>query len=261
MFDGFARQGVGPRGRRFALSAGASLVLYGTVAAAILFFAGARGPAADESEVEVTFAPKPEAATAPVTAAPAPVPPAPVVPEGMKVKRVAGLPPPAPLRAPDAVPDARPDEADPSHDVVEVADGTGSGDPGGEEGGGAATAAPVATAAPETAAPMPPPPPVRRRADPINLPESATPPVPDAGNAPPEYPEAARTGGLEGQVILKVVVSETGEVTDVQVLRGDEPFVSAAVAAVKTWRYSPALVDGRPAAVYRVLKIPFRLKT
>jgi protein TonB len=77
---------------------------------------------------------------------------------------------------------------------------------------------------------------------------------------PPRYPAAARAKGREGQVILKIVVSETGRVTRVQVLRGDEPFASAAVAAVKLWRYRPARVDGQATAVFRIVKVPFRLR-
>ncbi|NMO23025.1 TonB family protein [Pyxidicoccus fallax] len=95
---------------------------------------------------------------------------------------------------------------------------------------------------------------------PINLPEEAKPPVELASNARPEFPQAARAAGKEGQVILKIVVTEAGEVRDVTVLRGEEPFVSAAVRAVSTWRYQPALLEGRPITVYRVVKVPFRLR-
>ncbi|MCY1019956.1 TonB family protein [Pyxidicoccus sp. MSG2] len=99
-----------------------------------------------------------------------------------------------------------------------------------------------------------------RPSGPINLPEDARPPVESAANVPPEFPQSARAAGREGQVILKVVVTETGQVRDVSVLRGEEPFVSAAVRAVGTWRYQPALLEGRPIAVYRVVKVPFRLR-
>ncbi|WP_163999658.1 TonB family protein [Pyxidicoccus caerfyrddinensis] len=99
-----------------------------------------------------------------------------------------------------------------------------------------------------------------RPSGPINLPEDAKPPVELASNVPPEFPQSARAAGREGQVILKVVVTETGQVRDVGVLRGEEPFVSAAVRAVGTWRYQPALLEGRPIAVYRVVKVPFRLR-
>jgi protein TonB len=79
-------------------------------------------------------------------------------------------------------------------------------------------------------------------------------------NVPPEYPAEMRERGVEAKVILKIVVSESGLVTKVEVLRGDEPFVSAAIAAVKTWRYSPALVGGEPTPVFRIVQLPFRLK-
>jgi TonB family protein len=101
---------------------------------------------------------------------------------------------------------------------------------------------------------------VARPTGPIQLPEEATPPVELGSNVPPEFPQSARSAGREGQVILKVVITEKGEVRDVSVLRGEEPFASAAVDAVRTWRYRPALLEGRPIAVYRVLKVPFRLR-
>ncbi len=44
-------------------------------------------------------------------------------------------------------------------------------------------------------------------------------------------------------------------------MRGEEPFVTAAVAVVKTWRYRPALVDGQPTAVFRIVKVPFRIRS
>ncbi|NTX12241.1 TonB family protein [Myxococcus sp. CA056] len=95
---------------------------------------------------------------------------------------------------------------------------------------------------------------------PIQLPENAKPPVERAGNLQPEFPQHARAAGREGLVVLKLVVTERGEVRDVSVMRGEEPFVSAAMRAVSTWRYQPALLEGRPVAVYRVVKVPFRLR-
>ena len=85
------------------------------------------------------------------------------------------------------------------------------------------------------------------------------PPRPEAGNRPPEFPEAARARGLEGDVILKIVVLPSGAVGDVAVLRGGEPFASAARDAVKSWRYVPAMLEGRPIGVYKIVKVPFRL--
>ncbi|WP_342376392.1 TonB family protein [Myxococcus stipitatus] len=97
-------------------------------------------------------------------------------------------------------------------------------------------------------------------AEPIQLPENAKPPVELVGNQQPEFPQEARAAGREGMVVLKLVVTARGEVRDVTVMRGDEPFASAALRAVRTWRYQPAMLEGQPVAVYRVVKVPFRLR-
>ncbi|MCI0570297.1 MAG: TonB family protein [Myxococcaceae bacterium] len=119
--------------------------------------------------------------------------------------------------------------------------------------------APVVVAASTQPAPLPEAP-AAARAGPISLPEGAIPPREEPGNAPPEFPDAARASGKEGMVVLKVVITVDGTVGDVKVMSGEEPFVSAASSAVRTWRYRPAFVDGRAVTVYRVLKIPFRLR-
>jgi TonB family protein len=108
---------------------------------------------------------------------------------------------------------------------------------------------------PEVVHASPPPEPV---APPILLPSSAVAPVPDPGNRPPEYPEALRAQGVGGTVLLKIALSATGTVEDVQVLSGNRALAEAAVEAAREWRYSPALVEGRPTAVYFVVRVPFR---
>jgi len=93
----------------------------------------------------------------------------------------------------------------------------------------------------------------------MNLPEEATPPVESPANRRPEYPESARAAGVEGLVILKIVVTESGRVGNIQVMKGEQPFVEAAIAAVKTYTFQPAVLAGRPIAVFRIIKVPFRL--
>jgi TonB family protein len=85
------------------------------------------------------------------------------------------------------------------------------------------------------------------------------PPLPTASNAPPDYPQEARAAGKTGTVILKVVILADGSVADVQVMRGEEPFVSSAMKAVRDWRYEPARFQGQPITVYRIIQIPFKL--
>jgi protein TonB len=78
--------------------------------------------------------------------------------------------------------------------------------------------------------------------------------------AEPHYPEDARRDGLEGVVILEAMISASGCVRAVSVLKGVElrlDFQSA--KAVAQWRYRPARLDGRPVAVYLTVTVTFRL--
>lgn len=186
------------------------------------------------------FVPRPEPAPIGAQIPPAPAAAAPPVPKHRKVRPVE-VPKAKPLVAPRAVPTAVPREADPADDkgVAIAGDPALGGDPAGLEGGvvGAKAAA-----------------------EPIALPEDADPPVPLASNQPPAYPQEARAEGRTGTVVLKVVIRADGAVSDLQVLRGEEPFVSAAVNAVRQWRYRPATYRGAPIAVYRIIQIPFKLQ-
>lgn len=235
MFEVFDRKYDPAPGRRFAVSGATSLAFYGALVGAVLAAPAAKKAVSGEEVVDVSFRPPP------VT----PPTPEPAIPETLKIKKVKAPKPASALVAPQEVPDEKPAEADAASDVLEVADAD-------------------APAAPEAPALPPPPPPPAPKApsprEPIALPEDADPPEPDAGNAQPEYPEAMRSAGKEGIVILKIVISDQGAVTDVKVMKGDEPFVSAAVQAVRGWRYTPARVEGQARAVYRIVKIPFRLR-
>jgi protein TonB len=62
------------------------------------------------------------------------------------------------------------------------------------------------------------------------------------------YPQAQQDG-IEGKLKLRFTVSETGEVTQVDVLQGIDPGLDAAVvAAAKNWRFKPAMACGKPVA-------------
>jgi protein TonB len=153
------------------------------------------------------------------------------------------------LIAPKEVPKEKPPESDTK--VVAQAAGDGTGIPGAAYGSGPATPEPP---------PPPPPPPKPKKQEAINLPEEAEAPVPDPGNSAPGYPEAARAAGIEGRVILKIVISESGEVTNVTVMRGDPLLAQAAVEVVKNWKFSPATLEGKPIAVFRIVPINFSSK-
>jgi TonB family protein len=75
----------------------------------------------------------------------------------------------------------------------------------------------------------------------------------------PKYPEDAKKEKLEGTVWLKVWIDESGRVTNATVQKSDtKVFESAAVAAVKQWKFKPAIAKGKPVSVW--VSIPFRFK-
>jgi protein TonB len=124
-------------------------------------------------------------------------------------------------------------------------------------------AAPVETAKPAVVeAPKPPPPPKQEKPKgPTRVLEDDTPPE-LLTKTKPEYPASAKAAGIEGVVIVRYVVSETGVVTDAKVIKGPAEFQAVCLATVKAWRFKPALdFQGKPKAVVRMTRFPFKLKT
>ena len=77
----------------------------------------------------------------------------------------------------------------------------------------------------------------------------------------PNYTEQARRAGLEGEVLLEVVVGPDGGVSDVRVLRRlGAGLDERAVEAVRQWRFSPARRFGTPVAVVVEVAVEFKLR-
>jgi periplasmic protein TonB len=75
----------------------------------------------------------------------------------------------------------------------------------------------------------------------------------------PEYPEQARKAGLQGTVILWTVVETDGRISEVHISRPlgmglDEK----AIEAVRKWRFTPAMRDGKPVPVQLNIEVNFR---
>ena len=77
---------------------------------------------------------------------------------------------------------------------------------------------------------------------------------------PPLYPSNARSAGIEGTVVLEVLIDEEGHVQDITVKKGPPLLARAAIDAVKQWRYQPCLLDDSPVRVTTQISISFRLR-
>lgn len=85
--------------------------------------------------------------------------------------------------------------------------------------------------------------------------------APVADNRPPRYPWTARLRGEQGQVVLRVWVSESGDASrlDVWQSSGSRVLDQAALAAVVKWRFQPARRDGHAADSLLHVPVEFRL--
>lgn len=261
-FSLYARRTAAPR--QWRVPAIVAAAVYALLAVSLLLMPERLLPVPLQPRLDVTFVQKvvkpeppppalaqevqPAASSGP--AAPTPVPQAipaaaaPLVRPEQKVRKLDKPPPLKKVEAPREIPREVPKEVEPSADkgVAVVEERTG-GDAAGLEGG---VSRGVAGGAIGGA---------------IELPGDAVAPKLAAGNAAPEYPAEARAARKSGVVVLKVIVYADGSVGDVRAIEGEEPFVSAALHAVKSWRYEPARYKGQPIAVYRTIRIPFRLSS
>jgi TonB family protein len=76
----------------------------------------------------------------------------------------------------------------------------------------------------------------------------------------PQYTEDARRNQITGSVVLRVIFSRTGEVTNIRAIHL-LPFglTERAIAAARQIRFRPALREGRPVNVYMQLEYNFNL--
>jgi protein TonB len=88
-------------------------------------------------------------------------------------------------------------------------------------------------------------------------------PEPLPGRAEPAYPEGARRIKLQGVVVLQALITESGDVESIEVVRETHAgagFGDAAVDAVSTWKYRPGRIAGRPVAVLLTVVVEFKLR-
>ncbi len=75
----------------------------------------------------------------------------------------------------------------------------------------------------------------------------------------PSYPKLASLIRAQGNVLLQAVISKTGTVEHLHVIKGHRLLRSAAKSAVQMWRYRPYKVNGVPVEVATIVSVEFTL--
>jgi TonB family protein len=76
----------------------------------------------------------------------------------------------------------------------------------------------------------------------------------------PVYPPEALAGGLEGAVIVELMIDREGKVRNGRVLKSVPGLDHAALEAVRQWEFEPVLLNGAPKPVMMVVTLNFSLK-
>jgi protein TonB len=75
----------------------------------------------------------------------------------------------------------------------------------------------------------------------------------------PAYPPLARSARIQGQVVLRAVISKQGVIENLKVLAGHPMLVPAAIEAVRQWRYRPYFLNNEPVEVETQIIVNFSL--
>jgi protein TonB len=74
------------------------------------------------------------------------------------------------------------------------------------------------------------------------------------------YPPEAKSAKIEGDVLVRLIIDESGQVMKAEVLRGDPRLAKSVVEATKLWRFDPELQNGRPVIGTYTVPISFKIK-
>jgi periplasmic protein TonB len=159
---------------------------------------------------------------------------------------------PAPLDTSSLAPTHAPDTIGPERSVA----------PPGLEIPGAVGISPGdagATTVGPTVPPPPPPPDPPKQLGPVRLADLPVAPRKTV-DARPVYPDIARLARIEGTVVMEAVLDPSGHVTQIRVIRSIPLLDQAAIDAVRQWRYTPSVYNGRPVSVLMTITIRFTLQ-
>ena len=75
----------------------------------------------------------------------------------------------------------------------------------------------------------------------------------------PIYPPLARQARVQGVVELRAIISKAGMIENLVVVRGHPMLATAAIEAVRQWRYRPYLLNNEPIEVETEITVNFVL--
>jgi TonB family protein len=79
-------------------------------------------------------------------------------------------------------------------------------------------------------------------------------------NVDPDYPQEAQAAGIEGMVVLDIVVGVDGSVIQIDVVTSIPELDQAAIDAARQWRFETTLLNGEPIEVAMNVTINFTLR-
>jgi protein TonB len=75
----------------------------------------------------------------------------------------------------------------------------------------------------------------------------------------PAYPTQARAQHIAGTVTFEMTIGEDGGIREVKLISGPSVLAAAASEAIRKWRYTPFLLNGKPIAVQKQVSVVFKL--
>lgn len=220
-----------------------------TLAVSVALHMGGVGLILFLSLFHVEELPEPQVTVKFFTMAPPPPPPPPPPAARKKPKRKPTLsrpkPKPQDIQPPEKPPPPKKEEPEPE---PEPAGGEEEGVEGGVEGG-----------VPGGVVSKRPPPKPKEPTRPVFVPPQVAEKLKISGEMP-RYLPMARMARVEGKIIIKVCIRTDGTVSSIKILKGLPALNNEVISKVKTWRYKPHMVDGKPIATCSVVRFVFRYR-
>jgi len=76
----------------------------------------------------------------------------------------------------------------------------------------------------------------------------------------PVYPTLAKQLGRGGRVELRAIIATDGTVQSLQAVGGDPLFYPSAMDAVRQWRYSPTILNGKPVEIDTYISVIYTMQ-